>query len=352
MSASGGMKTDFDTVIVGAGPSGVAAAYALHQSGHKVLLIDKRRFPRVKPCGGAISMRSLAVLPWSPGDSVERWIDRMNVGARVAGADRFQIAHSPKPMCGFAVRSEFDRFNLEKTLEAGVAFESECELIAIDERSDLVRVAHTRGSITARYLIGADGANSTVRRLTGEDRSFFRGFALEGLVPYAAIGAEPVTEMFFGYIENGYGWVFPKGDHANVGVYTWDSNVKLSRTQLSAYVAERLNTDKLEHVVGFPLGFGAAGYAPERERVILVGDAAGCVEPLLGEGIYNAIRSGQAAALAIKGVEEGRESNLPEAYRACLHHVRNDLNSAEQTKTAVYSNPNILLDGVVTAFAA
>ena len=250
------------------------------------------------------------------------------------------------------MRSEFDRFNLEKVIEAGVAFEPECELTGIDEQSDNVRVTHTRGTVTARYLIGADGANSTVRRMIGADASFFRGFALEGLVPYAAIGAEPVTEMFFGYIENGYGWVFPKGDHANVGIYTWDSNVKLSRAQLSAYVSERLHTGTLEHVVGFPLGFGAFDYAPERDRVILVGDAAGCVEPLLGEGIHNALRSGQAAALAIKAVDEGSEKNLREAYSAYLHFVRKDLMWAEQAKVPVYSDLGTLPEIFAAAFAA
>ena len=92
MSATNGSgKTDFDTVVVGAGPSGVAAAYGLHQFGRKVLLLDKRQFPRVKPCGGAISMRSLSVLPWWPGDVVDRWVERMNIGVKVSGDERFTM---------------------------------------------------------------------------------------------------------------------------------------------------------------------------------------------------------------------------------------------------------------------
>jgi hypothetical protein len=81
---------------------------------------------------------------------------------------------------------------------------------------------------------------------------------------------------------HGDGWLFPKADHLNVGIYTWDGDAKLSKEQFRAYSVDRLGTDKLEDVVGFPISFGGHRHVPNRDRIILVGDAAGFAEPFLG----------------------------------------------------------------------
>jgi flavin-dependent dehydrogenase len=213
----------------------------------------------------------------------------------------------------------------------------------IDERQGEVRITADGRRITAQYLIGADGANSIVRRLATKGTWFQRGFAIEGVVPYGVIGREPLAEFFFGYVANGYGWLFPKRDHVNVGVYTYDDNVSLSKDQLRAYALDRLGTGKVEHIAGYPLGFGGRRYAPTSDRVVLVGDAAGFAEPLLGEGIHNAVKSGQIAAKAIISVRDGTERDLRSAYRSGLRPVTNDVARCDDlARNFFYGN----LDGI------
>jgi flavin-dependent dehydrogenase len=103
----------------------------------------------------------------------------------------------------------------------------------------------------------------------------------------------------FSRVPGGYGWVFPKADHVNVGLYTQRAGIYLSRRDLSEYVAERFGDAVVTGVSGYPLGMGGWRYRPGRGRCLLVGDAAGMVDPLLGEGLYHAIVTGQRAAAAI-----------------------------------------------------
>jgi geranylgeranyl reductase family protein len=336
------MRTDFDVIVVGAGPSGTAAAYRLKRFGYQVLLVDRQQFPRSKPCGGGISIKALNLLPWSISPVIERAITKLGLGASGSTTERFEVFECDGYVCAFAVREEFDRFNFEKTLEAGVEFEQSDELTEIDERRDFVRLTIGPMMVTSRYVIGADGANSLVRRLLKAGSYFYRGFAIEGLVDYSRLGGEPTTEFFFGKVRNGFGWLFPKGDHANVGIYTWDAQVTLSKDQLRAYSLERIGTDKFDQIVGFPIGLGGRRYVQSRDRIILVGDAAGFAEPLLGEGIYNALKSGQAAASAILAFDGGREDSLRLAYKKGLDPIYNDLTRCEDLKRFFYSN----LDGI------
>lgn len=335
---------DFDVAIVGAGPSGTAAAYRLARRGLRVLMLDRHTFPRMKPCGGGLTIKTLNLMPYSVGPVLERATTKLGMGVKgESGRKRFEVFETQGHVCAFAVRQEFDRFNFEQTVAAGVSFEQVKDLSEIDELHNRVRLTVDGRKITTRYLVGADGANSIVRKLVTKGSWFQRGFAIEGLVPYAALGREPVAEFYFGYVTNGYGWLFPKGDHVNVGIYTYDDNVSLSKDQLRAYALDRLETDKLEHIAGYPLGFGGRRYAPASDRVILVGDAAGFAEPLLGEGIHNAIKSGQIAADAILSVHEGRERDLRSAYRTGLRPVVNDVARCDDiARNFFYGN----LDGI------
>ena len=329
------MNTDFDVIVVGAGPSGTAAAYRLKQAGRRVLLLDRQKFPRVKPCGGGLTIKTLALMPWSVAPVIERAVKTVRLGVTSGGSERSELFEADNHVCTFAVREEYDRLNLEKTIEGGVEFE-QAALTEVDERPDFVRVGTGGKAMTTRYLIGADGANSTVRRLT-KDGPVRRGFALEGLVSYDDIATEPTTEFLFGRASNGYGWLFPKGDHANVGIYTWDDGVTLGKDQLRAYARERLGTDRIDQIRGFPLGFGGEAYTPRRERVILVGDAAGFAEPLLGEGIYNAVKTGQAVADAIIAAQTGK-ARARGAVAKAFAPIRRDVARCERLKRYFYAH--------------
>jgi flavin-dependent dehydrogenase len=186
--------------------------------------------------------------------------------------------------------------------------------------------------IKARFLIGADGADSQVRRLVGQFDSRYSGLALEADAAVTMQGQE--ISFDFGVVSHGYGWVFPKRDHVNVGLYTWSPSVRLTPELLCEYAARRLGVD-LGPTRGHRLGIGGWEYRPTSRRVFLIGDAAGMVEPLLGEGISNAILSGQAAAAAIVEELTGGRPAL-DGFRHRLRPIRRDLASGYRSARLYY----------------
>lgn len=332
---------DFDAIIIGAGPAGTAAAHDLAKLGRRVLLLDRKRFPRVKPCGGGLTIKSLEIVPVPVGAVIETATTSLKTGVHDRREDVFA---ADSYLCAFAVREKYDAHVLRQVLETGAAFEEIKTLDEVAASGDGVRVrVNDSRTIRGRYLIGADGANSTVRALTHQAGHFRRGFALEGIVPYAKIGGRPPAEFIFGWVKDGYGWLFPKGDHVNVGIYTGSSHVKIGRAILAEYCRARIETDALEGVAGFPLGFGGQYYKPLDQRVILVGDAGGFAEPLLGEGIYNAIKTGRAAARAIDdGLNRIEAANV--AFYRYSEEVRKDLIRCDSIARGLFY-PNLLKIG-------
>jgi flavin-dependent dehydrogenase len=320
---------DADVLIVGAGPSATAAAARLRAGGLSVLMLD-RRDPPPKPCAGGLTVKTLDLMPWSVAPVIERLAHGIAIGIAANGRSRLAYFAHPDPICAFAVRGAFDRLNLDRALAAGAALEPIGAIDSVEPSSASVTLTADGRRLSARYLIGADGANSIVRRLTVTPERFSRGFALEGLVPYADIRDEPKMELFFNVVRQGYGWLFPKGDHVNVGIYTADAAVPLSKDALRAYARTRLGTDRVAGIKGYPLGFGGRHYRPAHPRLVLVGDAGGWCDPLLGEGIHNAVKTGLAAADAILDVEAGRTAALPQAFHARTAPVRRDLRRCDR----------------------
>lgn len=324
-----------DVIVVGAGPAGALCAHTLRRLGLSVLVLDKATFPRSKPCAGGLTIKALALMPYSVAPVLERVTRGLQLGFRTDAGDSFGTALGRDPICTFAVREKFDSFNFEQMLAVGADFETIGRIDAIFEDADGVTLALDGKTHRARFLVGADGANSRVRRLLKLDGHIRRGFAIEGVVPYTAIEKEPRPEFFFGAARHGYGWLFPKGDHVNVGLYTIDDDPSLSKDALRRYARERLGTEAVESVVGFPLGFGGERRIPVRDRVVLVGDAAGYAEPLLGEGLHNALKSGIAAAQAIFTASSGG-GRLQEAYRRQIAPVMDDLARCRQMADFFY----------------
>jgi len=300
----------WDAILVGAGPAGCAAAYDLATAGRSVLLLDRAEFPRPKACAGGLTSKTVAALRYSV-DPVVR--QRLNALTIERDGDHRTVLRRRRDYCFMTVREELDAFCLEKTIAAGARFQRIRAIETIEEEQDGVTLRVDGERLRARFLVGADGVHSQVRRMTDPEAGswFWRAFALEGCVKLSGREAE---ELIFDFapVKDGYGWFFPKGDHVNVGLYSYDRNEKIDRARLSAYVQGRCGDAMLERVIGQYAGFGAGCHQPRSPRIFLVGDAGGFVDPLTGEGIYFAIVSGQAAAGAIdaalsRGAEAGRE---------------------------------------------
>jgi geranylgeranyl reductase family protein len=286
----------FDAIVVGAGPAGSTAALRLSRAGAKVLLLDRERFPRDKPCGGGLTERAVKQLPVSVDPVVEDVVDRFELGFRYG--TRFERG-GERPLVLMTQRRRLDTYLAERAAAAGTDFRDGVRATGI-ELDGTVRFDATAAK--ADVVIGADGVNGLTARTLGfgERR---HGVALEGNVPYVHAREDrwrgrAVVDL--GAVPGGYAWVFPKGDHVNVGVGGWRSEGPRLRQHLErACAGYGLPYERLESVRGFRLPMRQAGETPVRGRALLVGDAAGLVDPLSGDGIYEALLSSRLAVEAV-----------------------------------------------------
>ncbi len=335
-SSPKGASLTTDVVVVGAGPSGCSAARDLAVKGFRVLLLDRTEFPRKKPCAGGLTVKAVRALGYSIAPVVQKSVCKLSVSCRIRHP---KLLTSIDPICHMVERAAFDLFCLKKTVAAGACFAVVKRIDEIVESDRRVSLVTESGTIRTRFLIGADGAHSRVRRLTGRFSGFRAGFAVEGRVDRS-----PPKDQKMGFdfsrVSGGYGWVFPKADHISVGLYTFRSDVKIARQDLVAYAVRRIGRPVPTHITGFPLGMGGWRYRPGRGRVLLVGDAAGLVDPLLGEGLYHAIISGQASASAIAdAMNTGRDACR--TYAKGLMPVQRDLLFAQAASAAFYGLPRM-----------
>ena len=411
------MSQDYDAIIVGAGPAGCAAVYDLARAGRRVLLLEKRSFPRHKACACGLTRKTLKALRYSVEPVIER--SCRDVVLQEAGPEFVHGRRSADkscevrvrlrdPFCAMAVRERFDHFCLQQTLAQGTEgyrpelrkIEGIAALRELPTRIELdVTLANGRTeTLRAPVLIGADGSNGQTRRLAAgiaahrtevtadhlppEPDWYARGFALEVKVAYGALpsqlpaGDAPHDLVFdFAPIAGGYGWLFPKGDHINIGVggFVPQKPVRpqvafaptggepaaadgivyetVTRALLARYIREKLGLELSAlpgaEVTGQHLGLGGHAYAPEG-RILLTGDAAGMVDPLTGEGIHSAIVSGQAAAAAIldalkpsraESANPDVPSRLAEAYIDHLRPLQEALAFSQRAARSFYREP-------------
>ena len=290
----------FDVLVVGAGPAGSAAALHLARGGARVLLADKARFPRDKPCGGGVTGRALRHAPCELDGVVEHAVDRFVV--RV-GYRRELARLARGPVIRMTQRRRLDAHLAERAAATGAELRDGARVEALELDDEGVRARVGGSLVHASYLVGADGANGPVARAAGLGEGIVRGVALEANVPWDALDPSAYAETAWvelGVVPGGYGWVFPKGDHANLGVGGWLHEGPRLRGRLEQLArAHGVDPGALADVKGHRLPMRLPGEPARRGRALLVGDAAGLVDPLSGDGIYEAFVSGKLAAGAI-----------------------------------------------------
>ena len=306
----------YDVLVVGAGPAGSATAIHLARGGAQVLLVDRARFPRDKPCGGGITGRALKQAPCDIASVVERVVDTFEIRL----GRRSYTRQSEEPLILMTQRRHLDAYLASQAAEAGAEFRDGARVEGIEFRADAV-VARVDGEqIDAGCVVGADGANGIVARTAGLGEGFLRGVALEGNVPWELLDLEryATTALIeFGAPAGGYGWLFPKGDHANLGVGGWAEEGPMLRAHLARLAASfGIEATQLSDLRGHRLPMRRLGLStPARDRVVLVGDAAGLVDPLSGDGMYEAFTS---ARLASEAILAGNTTRYAEALARAL----------------------------------
>ena len=312
---------DTDLLVVGAGPAGSASAAWSARAGIDTLLLDAAEFPRDKPCGDGLTPRAIAELdalglaPWLEGRARNR-------GLRAAGFG--QLLYLPWPggnlpdYGGAAPRLELDHAIRQVALDAGA--EPLDGVRAVDVERDasgrVTGVTVKRGAATqtirCRRLVVADGARSQLGRALGREwhRDTAYGVAARGYIKSGRSDDEWISSHLelrddADRILSGYGWIFPLGDgEVNIGVGTLATAKRpadINLRSLLNYYADTQREDwELQDDVRAPwsalLPMGGAVSGVAGPNWLLVGDAAGCVNPLNGEGIDYGLETGHLAA--------------------------------------------------------
>jgi geranylgeranyl reductase family protein len=290
----------YDVAIVGAGPAGSTAAYHLATAGASVLLLDKATFPRDKPCGGGVTGRAARLLPFSIEPVVEDVVERLECGLRY----RHRFTRQARgPLAYMTQRRRLDHFLLQQAVEAGAE----------------VREGETADAreLDARIVIGADGCNGRSAKQLGLADGVVHGVALEANYPYERRYAGAMV-LEIAVIRGGYGWIFPKGDHVNVGVGgNGEEGPKLRAELRRMCETYGIDPDAARETRGYRLPLRLPGTQLARGRTAVIGDAAGLVDPFSGDGMYEAFLSARLVADAALEVLAGRAENL-DAYQAAV----------------------------------
>lgn len=332
--------SDWDVIVVGAGPGGTTAARGLAQRGLRTLLLEKEKIPRYKPCGGGLTAKVKNVLDVDFSSAVESTINTVSVAY---GAMRMRT----QPVTAWCVmRQEFDALLAEHAIRAGAVFRDEAPVSSIVLADDGAVVTTQGDRLQARFLVGADGVNGIVRKAMGipPHRNFSVALEAEMDAPSAALEEWCGTlHMDYRAIPWGYAWIFPKAEHLSVGIGSIIHTVRglNIRNELARYVASEPSLknarERFSRGYRIPISRGYGKY--DAPHSVLVGDAAGLVDPFTGEGIYYAIRSGQIAAEEIARAF-GQTDGGMSAYTARINaEINSDFRAATLFAELFYRVP-------------
>ncbi len=319
----------YDVIIAGAGPAGATLGYELARRGAGVLLLEKKRLPRYKPCAGGITVKAAKGLGLDIAP-VTRSVVR---GVKVTYKGRRSFTKwYDKPLIFMVMRDEFDHLLVRRAQDAGAMLLDNETVCRIDISSRSVRAATGGMTLESRIIVGADGAGSTVAREAGLMGRVDLGMGMEAETSVAGeklVEWDSLMGLDLGRVRGGYGWVFPKKDHLSVGI---GGPLRQARRLRAGYRAMLksydLETGSVSRLRSHYLPVRRKGMAIHSERCLLVGDAAGLVDPLTGEGIDHAIRSAQIAAPIIHQCLKSNSPDLRQYQEAIDGEIMPELTAA------------------------
>jgi geranylgeranyl reductase family protein len=339
------LHDSFDVIVVGAGPAGSSCARRAAELGARVLILEKSDFPRAKPCGAGLTDKTLALM-----GGEEKHVEHHRFSsAEIAFGGRLSLMiGSSNPLIVMTTRGELDARLAASAEVAGVRIDYERAATALEEGRDGITVAAGTDSLTAPCVVVADGARGVGRRMLGLAPMRLGGGAY---VRAFQEQEEPDESASRGVLfdvtaaKRGYGWVFPKRGHLNVGVFSQRPlDAGLTR-ELGSFLTRRgLDGWRTEGPFAFPIPVGRPRDALGTSRVLFTGDAAGLVNAVTGEGISSAILSGRLAAESLAG-GDGRDP-AGEYARRVRSEVLPMTDGSRWAGQLVYGIGPTLLDGL------
>ena len=347
-------KKDFDVLVIGAGPASATAAYLLAIYGFKVAVIEKEQFPRFKLCAGLLTRKTIQLLKnlfnVELTDLVTAGIIQ-NQSRRYGIGDSFGNYLQNKMDYPFHLvdRKAYDALWMEKATDAGAkAFYSQKAERIITPAGQVVTRSGTRFS--ARYIIGADGVFSRVRVILQRNTSLRFSLRQEQDIAVALalfVSRKKIQNppncpvIYFGYIPWGYAWSFPGPQNQILGLCCLRSKARQSLVRgFNSFVkAQNIQPENASRPIGFSLPYGNYISKGGYKNTLLVGDAGGFAEPLLGEGIYYAHKSAQLAVEAIRKSCSNCQHAEPVYSQLLNKYIINELRYTKILRSFLFSLP-------------
>ena len=330
----------YDAIVVGAGPAGSIVARVLAQGGASVLLLDRARFPRDKPCGGGVTIRAASYLDVDISPVIERTIYGARFSLRLG--QTFERWYQ-QPLTYMTQRCRLDALLVEVAHQAGAEFHDGEAVRSAEIEGRNVTIRTDDGVYSAGTLVAADGASGIVGAATGVRPTFEEAVALEGNLPFSPeipASWRELVALDLGGVAGGYGWVFPKGDHLNLGVGAWKYAARTLRPKLADLCHYYgFEAHQLQGLRGHHLPVRIPGSPIVRGPVLAVGDAAGLVDPLSGEGIHMALLSGRLAADAILPYLAGQVDDLSPYQQAVERRLQPELTASRKLQELFHFAP-------------
>jgi len=303
----------YDVMVIGGGPAGSTAARHLALQGLRVGLLEKETSPRYKPCGGVLARRIAEVLDFPIDTVIEGSISEILITVEMHSPFRTRC---PSPFAFLCMRDQFDNLLLKKASDAGVDVFLDEALLDVELSGSTYELMTSKARRTAQFLVAADGANSTVRSCLDmppfQRTSVAYQMEISGDPDLVKSWGESIA-LDFGHLSSGYAWLFPKADHFSIGAGGTRREARELKPYCQAFIdfhASRIGDTTPLKSRGHPVPTRTRGEPITADRVIFIGDAAGLVDPMTGEGIYYAIRSALIAAETIKTAIKSRDNNL------------------------------------------
>jgi geranylgeranyl reductase family protein len=299
----------YDVIVIGAGPAGATAAALLADSDINTLLIEKEKLPRVKICGGAVSKRALSLLETAniplPKLTTFRKCQAMQLGTfDFESIEQLATVPFDNEAAYLTDRAEFDYALVQHAVSNGADVKQNVTVTDIKKENSHFIVNGDDFSAKATYLLCADGVNGTSAALLGLRRKWTAnnvGLCIEATVTDYEPPPAPLN-FYFGGVTWGYAWFFDKGTHASIGTGTVVKDAADLKRLFNSFVEHSGYTDQTENLKLNAWRIPATGGISRKVakgNALLLGDAAGLVDPFLGEGISYAIQSGTIAVDSI-----------------------------------------------------
>jgi len=329
-------------IIVGAGPAGATLAYELASKGVRVLLLEKETLPRYKCCAGGLTVRAARLL----GVDIHEVAEGVVSGAVITlrGENPYR-GHHDQTLMYTVMRDKFDFALVKRAQEAGAVLVQGCKVNGVRFSDRGVEVSTSAGDFRSQFVAGADGVGSVVAKALGLKRNADYAVAMQTEV---RVSEEQLSRwksqivVDLARIAGGYAWVFPKSDHLSIGLACLGSKPKnlrqcywnfLHSLDISDYTVAKWCSSRI------PLYTGEV--VASQGRALLLGDAAGLVDPLTGEGIYNAILSAQLSAPVVEKALFHNEVGLHAYQKAVEEEIMPEMKIAYALSRIVVRFPSI-----------